>query len=236
MIGADTSDVISAILEASPEIESLNVFEYEHPSLIQERLQLTLDEQQLVSAAMELRAHTVMPFWEALLLTCFEKPTGYERIMSEALYHQHHRSSLSRISRQAVAAGQLKKCARVDYVNPQSLSSLVQVQGGKEMHLVLLDFHCPETHYNDRLVSQACRLLFSGKVFVLASGESYHAIGEYIVSWKVLQGLLTKSLLLAPIVDARYIAHQLLEHACALRIGSSGIKVRRPTVKMVLAG
>ena len=37
-------------------------------------------------------------------------------------------------------------------------------------------------------------------------------------------------------VDARYIAHQLLEHACALRIGSSGIKVRRPTVKMVLAG
>lgn len=234
MIGTETPDIVVAILKANPRIQSINVFDYEHPLLLQERIQLTSEERLQIEEARATRARTGIPFWEALLLSCFNSPFGYERILREALFHQSHRSALVPLSRQAVESGQLHRLARTAVAGARSLSSIVQVNGGEEMHLLLMDFHCPESPLNDRLVTNACRLLFSGTVFILASGESYHAIGARIVEWSELQEVLGRSLLLAPIVDTRYVGHQLIERACGLRFSTAASKAQRPTVKTIL--
>jgi hypothetical protein len=180
-----------------------------------------------------LRRELHLPFWEALLLASFGSE-GSERLLEESLYHQSHRAQLKLVSRADVLAGALRASDYGSPARPISLSSLLTFDDGTDGHLPMLDFHCPESDANDRLVARACRLLFVGPVFVLASGESYHGIASTPVAWADLQRLLIKSLLAAPVVDSRYVAHQLLEGACALRISPSLATEGPPTVKMVL--
>jgi hypothetical protein len=107
MVGAETGDVLLALLRSNPEIEAVNVFDYDHPPLLQERLRMTPEERVLVNTALEARRQTNLPFWEALLLACFDQPSGYERLLDHALYHQRHRNELVTVTRAAVEAGAL---------------------------------------------------------------------------------------------------------------------------------
>lgn len=102
------------------------------------------------------------------------------------------------------------------------------------MQLPLLDFHCPETSENDTLVQQVCKELFQNAALVFSSGESYHALGLHSMDDPTFQKFLARSLLFAPIVDARYVAHQLIEGACALRLSASPVKPNQPKLKFAL--
>ena len=100
--------------------------------------------------------------------------------------------------------------------------------------LPLLDFHCPESTENDHLISDVCKQLYRGAALVFSSGESYHTLGLDPLDEQGFRDFLTRSLLFAPIVDARYVAHQLIEGACALRLNSSMEKPNRPRLKFTL--
>lgn len=55
--------------------------------------------------------------------------------------------------------------------------------------------------------------------YILDSGSSYHFIGIDIISYYDYMRLLYNAYLLSPITDGRWIAHQLIEESCNLRIG-----------------
>ena len=168
------------------------------------------------------------------MLSCFGEKRDYTRLLRETTFHQSPADSIRRISRDDVLIGHLTQSS--DSTPPGehlSFCSLVEITGGKRKHIPLLDFHCPETCENDKLVSEVCKQITDADVLLFSSGESYHALGLELLEEDGLRRFLTRSLLFAPIVDSRYVAHQLLEGACALRLSYSATKPTRPWLKLL---
>jgi hypothetical protein len=233
--GMPTAEILTSLVSENETISALFIFAYRHPPLLQQRVTLTADENAIIEKAKALRCSSQLPFWEALMLSCFGEARDFTRLLREATFHQSPADSLHRISREEVLAGRL-----AELVDDQpagyhlSFSSRIELVGEGVKQLPLLDFHCPESTENDRLVSDVCYQLYRGMTLVFSSGESYHALGVGPVDEHGFRDFLTRSLLFAPIVDARYVAHQLLEGACALRLSNSVDKPNRPRLKFFL--
>jgi hypothetical protein len=65
--------------------------------------------------------------------------------------------------------------------------------------------------------------------YILESGRSYHFYGEQLLDDSQWLRFLAESLLFGPVVDRRWVAHQLIESASALRIsaGPNGAPIPR---------
>lgn len=230
-----TTDVLTLLISENHQVSAIFAFTYRHPPLLQQRLALTVDEQTIIAKAKALRETSRLPFWEALMLSCFGEHRDCTRFLEEAAFHQSPRDSLMRISRDEVLSGRLAELSIEQLPGYHlSFSSRIEMNGHEVRNLPLLDFHCPENTENDRLVSEVCRQLFRRETLVFSSGESYHALGLDTLGENEFREFLTRSLLFAPIVDARYVAHQLLEGACALRLSHSNEKPSRPRLKFVV--
>lgn len=232
--GMPTAEILTLLVSENKTISAIFAFSYRHPALLQQRLALTADENTIIAKATALRSSSGLPFWETLMLSCFDEPHDFTRLLQEATFHQSHADSLLRISRDEVLAGRL-----ADLVTAQpaghhlSFSSKIELGGAGTKQLPLLDFHCPESVENDRLVTEVCKQLYRDTTLVFSSGESYHALGLGPLDEHGFRNFLTRSLLFAPIVDARYVAHQLLEGACALRLSNSADKPSLPRLKFI---
>lgn len=234
-IGTLPSEALEGLVESNPGIAGIFVFSYQHPPLLQQRLALTLEERPILEKALAVREKTALPFWDAVMLSCFDEPRDFRRLLAEATFHQTHRASMIRITRADVLSGHLTKLALTKLPRGvRSFSSLVETSDRRLAHLHLLDFHCPETVRNDRLVVAVCDHLFRSPTLVFVSGESYHAIGLELLDEAALRNFLIKSLFFTPIVDRAYVAHQLLEGACALRLNSSATQPNVPTLRLFI--
>lgn len=230
-----TSEILQLLVSLNHNISAIFAFAYKHPMLLQQRLTMSHDENAIVEKAKILRNASRLPFWESLMLSCFDEKRDYVHLLQEATFHQPHTNSFFRISRAEVHAGQLDQLMK-DLLPGYhlSFSSRVELGCGEIRHIPLLDFHCPENINNDRLVSEVCKQLNLSRALVFASGESYHALGLELIDALGFRDFLTRSLLFAPIVDARYVAHQLLDGECALRLSHSTDKPNRPRLKFIL--
>ena len=230
-----TVEALKCLVLENSEISAIFTFTYLHPKLLQQRIVPTADEERILARALVLRSEARLPFWESLLLSCFGESRDYSRLLREAQFHQSNANSLLRISRDDVIAGRLDEMANAQPAGYHlSLSSKIELTGGAIRQLALLDFHCPENAVNDRLVAEVCKLLLKYTSLVFSSGESYHMLGLCLLDERAFREFLTNSLLFSPIVDARYVAHQLLEGSCALRLSSSLQKPIRPWMKFIV--
>lgn len=230
-----TSEILMLLVSANRTVSAIFAFEYQHPLLLQERLALTPGENEILAKAISLRSVSRMPFWEALMLSCFGEQRDFTRLLQEATFHQSHGDSVIRISRDEILAGHLDELMNAQSAGHHlSFSSRIEIGADGTKQLPLLDFHCPESAENDRLVSDVCKQLYRDTALVFSSGESYHALGLDLLDEHGFRDFLARSLLFAPIVDARYVAHQLLEGACALRLSNSADKPKRPRLKFIL--
>ena len=88
---------------------------------------------------------------------------------------------------------------------------------GDIAHLLLLDFHITVSEENGRLCNAIlAELNLSGNLF--DSGKSYHFISDTLFKEEEFLNVLYNCLLFAPIIDRAWIAHQLIEKSCCLRI------------------
>lgn len=233
--GMPTAEILKLLVSENQAISAIFAFAYQHPRLLQQRLAFTNDENAILAKATWLRGSSQLPFWEALMLSCFGEQRDFTRLLKEASFHQSHADSLLRISRDEVLAGRLEELMAAQPTGSNlSFSSKIELSGAKTKQLPLLDFHCPESSENDRLVSEVCKQVYHDTTLLFSSGESYHAFGLNALDEHGFRDFLSRSLLFAPIVDARYVAHQLLEGACALRLSSSVDKPRCPRLKLIL--
>src|SRR5208282_912323 len=100
-----------------------------------------------------------------------------------------------------------------------ALSSRVLTKRREVLHLPMLDFHCPASRENEVLVKAVIgEIGLEG--YIAKSGASYHFYGCTLVDEQSLITILGKSLLFCPIIDRAWIAHQLIERACGLRISA----------------
>jgi hypothetical protein len=238
LIGLSAPRALAVVLSSLKEIEEVYVAECRPLPALQNRLDLTPAERSVVERALEQRKLTGLSFWDAVLLELSDSPDAF-RLLDAAMMHVSflgYERSLSWAS--AVGGGLERTCDEFATTPGASLTLLSEVRcrDGSKRHLPMIDFHSFSSPANQRVVEAVAVRLFPEGAIVLASGESYHAYGTQLLSEIEFRRLLGRALLFAPIVDRAYMAHQLIEGRCALRLTAGGGKSRVPTVVAVVGG
>jgi hypothetical protein len=210
----NSAGVINEILMNNPTIVQIELLEYPLKKVLQERLELTEPEKKQITRALAIRELIGLPFWESLLLTFFANDKFSERLLVKVKDHNEHVINHRLKVRETCLEDYLKSKSGVNI----ALSSKVELAGGEERHIPLLDFHCPNTPNNLVLASEVIYQLDIGGGYLLESGDSYHFYGITLFTKDDFIRFMGLALQYSPIVDKTWIAHQLREMASALRI------------------
>lgn len=181
---------------------------------------LSQREKALIADGESIRRKTTLPFWETLMLCAMKAPEAPREVLRQALFHNREVIWTRAVSRLDVLSGGLSAiCDGCDSDVLIAMSSEVECQGGYLAHVPQIDFHCPDTTRNLRLVEEVVTCLqLTG--YVLRSGKSFHFLGTRLLHPEEFVRLMASILLFSPITDRAWVAHQLIEGKSALRISA----------------
>lgn len=207
-----TRDIIQHIILKYPEIETLNLIKLGATKDLKGSSDIWSErDEKLYQQALLLRKNYSIPFWSAIMTSMVS--SGY---ISE--------NSLSHVSLHNVNISLMKvnssNFQHISITDEMGINSCVRLSNGLEMHIPMLDFRVEYSDKNTLLVRKVCsKLIEEDSGYLLCSGKSYHYIGNCLLDYKDLVKFLGKALLYSPIVDDTWIAHQLIEGSCTLRLG-----------------
>jgi hypothetical protein len=220
----DIREVLPTLLDALPDVLSCTFARLRVPPVMQNRLPDESRLRPLVRAALQLRNRYDFPFWDGLLLNSERDGVVPAEILDGATFHQPIGAALGTT---VVQASELTRQI-VDELGRDRLKgeivvvlSKVELSNGRGAHVPMLDFALPRSSSNDKTVrAMLSRLGIPG--VVLSSGNSYHFYGLRLFSNATMRKFLGSALLLSPLIDHRWVAHQLIEGQCALRVSPNG--------------
>jgi len=199
---------------------------------IQARQSLDPSWRAVIDEALVIRDAQDVPFWDALISLCStrEIPPALRR---EALYHNASGGRAWDLVPSDDLGDLLRRRAnRLAVGEVLALSSEVQCEDAGRMQIPMLDFRWEPTPENQHIIEAMLGDL--GVPGLLAdSGNSFHFFGAELLGIQETVRFLGLALLCGPMVDRRWIAHQLIEGSCALRISSRDPRGRpesEPTV------
>lgn len=227
--GGRISSVLGLIFSANPTIESFTAVEYVDPPLIQERL-AGIENTLIFEQGVKMRQETLLPFWDSVLAQALHGSMDAHQIVEAALFHNTQPEVSHRI--EAVnAEKQMDSLLSGKWRGSTlALSSGVTLSDGSRRHIPMLDFHIPANDVTYSTVVKCLNSLAVGKFAIVDSGKSFHAYGMTLLDASGLRDFLSRALLLSPIVDTRYIAHQLRDNQCKLRVAATPRKPTEPRV------
>lgn len=177
------------------------------------------------SPAFEDRAHSLQQ----------EGPSILDRVAQEAVRHVPLDGRRIVLPRARVGREALGRLA--DPLSPQKVlgvRSRISAAGQPARHLPMMDFKISPSPLGLVQVHAALRSLGEERGVLLESGQSYHYYGFRPLNRDRWLAFLGRCLLLAPLTDARYIAHRLLAGECTLRLTASERKPKVPRVVAML--
>jgi hypothetical protein len=238
LLGVDASRALAVLLSSFRDVEEVYLAECRPLPSLQTRRHLNATERIVFERALEYRKSTGLAFWDAVLLELCVTPEAIP-LLDEVSKHVTFRGKERSLSwASAVSNGLEQACAQFTATADESLVFLSEMRcrDGSKRHLPMIDFHAARSVPNERVVTAVAKRLFPEGAILLESGESYHAYSTKLVSETDFRCFLGRALLFAPIVDRTYIAHQLIEGRCALRLTAGGTKSRVPTVVALIPG
>jgi hypothetical protein len=192
-------------------------------------------EQLTVERGLRLRAEVGISFWDAVLLRSIDLANPPQNLLGAAGRHSPSVVPVD-IGLDADLTSTLRSLADDQQGQAIDLRSRVQMADGGVRHLPMLDFRRPSVESAVNLIVAVVSNLDVGAGFVLWSGSSFHFLGARLISTAALQTFLGRALLYAPLVDSRWIGHQLIEGVCSLRISKSQGHPHAPRVVATIAG
>jgi hypothetical protein len=216
----DAIEMLADVLQRNTEICGIDVFRPPVAALMQERGVLTEADFEIVERAKQLRDRLKLPFWDAAMLVCghTDGPAPSTALFHAALHHNPSLQGRQRIVRDEFTSEFLRNVAYSVGSNEMvAVLSRVQLSNGLTKHIPMLDFHIG-TSVAAVDTAQAVLNTLGLHGFLLHSGKSYHFYGDTLIEEYELVPLLARASLFGPIVDRAWIAHQIIEGACALRI------------------
>ena len=214
--------ILADLVGAIPQIDQVQVASFAYPQPIQERANdLTPKVRARILAVAEDRRRHGGSFWDRLLERTLEDdqelPTA---LLAAAEYHQSFTNA--RWSRWLRNDGKLEVALvdAVSSVTDQSfvvMRSNVRLDDGTLAHLPMLDLRLQSSPVHDQPALQLAQWLLPDALLI-DSGSSYHVYGRATITPFELVEFLGRALQFSPLVDRRWIAHQLRERCCALRI------------------
>jgi hypothetical protein len=231
LLGLSATQVVESLPDLLPDITRYNLISYTPRDGVDRRVR------RMAAADPSLRK------LEAVAPEILETITGLAGAISAANDQTggilkemlRHDDSKEKLPESAIDASALKRfglapiLARLSPDQGLGLCSDVVLRDGYA-HLPLLDFSLIPSTKNVALVQEAARALMLPHAIVLESGRSYHVYGLSLLSHDDWVNFLTRALLLAPMVDVRYIAHRLLAGHAVLRINATSAKPMEPRV------
>ncbi len=169
-----------------------------------------------------------MPFWDAVLLVC------HENVPTALLQAAQHHVSVARTSKgQTVTREQVRDealkhlCQNKGKSNWVGMTSEVVLNDGSAAHIPMLYFRCRISPVNRNLVAEVARQLLPGGGIILEAGMAYQAYGKQTIPPKDFAPWLGRALV-GNVVNHRYIAHQLIDGKCSVRISAGNSKNSLP--------
>lgn len=209
----DTIDLVDELIRNNQDVDLFTFSKYPMQTLVQGRAGLRKADEEHINNAIDIRNKLRLPFWDALMLSIFDKDDVSEALISSALNHNPNVKII-----RTREMGEVRSFIDLNKQDNISLNSEVFFKNQIVKHLFMLDFHIYPSKNNLSIVCQVLdALALHG--YILNSGESYHFVSDSFFDKEQLIDLLAKSLLFSPIVDRAWIAHQILERSCSLRVG-----------------
>ncbi len=228
LLGCQASVAYRSLLLRHDSVQSANLFVYDAPPSMQERISVSPAEAGIIAHANDMRAGTGIPFWDALFATCAVQGRCTGAILEATFFH-NGQGTPSPVSRAQIKAGILEQAVR-GARRTLALGSRLTGSQGSAGHLGFLDFHCDVNVANCRIVRDICHTLMPAGFLILDSGGSFHACTTNLLSDDERVTMLARALLASPVVDARYIAHQLMQDSSSIRISRGGKAGNLPIV------
>jgi hypothetical protein len=211
----DTIEIIKNIIHSNIEVKNIYLHYFPTPKGIEDRVKFGTIERQQFNNAIQIKEAAKISFWESLMLSFFNREHFSEDILHQMLNH-HTRRDKFPVGREEVLDGYLEQYR--DLNDNVAINSKVQMNDGKIKHLVLLDFHIPATPLNQKVVESVLYSFNLSNGYLLKSGKSYHYVSNFVVSKIRLNQILNRSLFYSPIIDKYWVAHQLMDKSCSIRI------------------
>ena len=205
-----TKDCILEICAVNRNITHITIAQFgKQKNINSELTDWSRKEQENFDFALDMRSKYNLPFWNGIMLASVAGNTSSTECIMAAMRH-----NINCIT--TVSPEDLSKISVSDNIG---INSRVILADGSEKHIPMLDFHIRYSEQNTPIVSQICSIIDPNGGYILNSGHSYHYIGKVPVSTDELIDMLAKAQFFAPITDSIWIAHQILERACTLRLG-----------------
>lgn len=201
---------------ASNAVDTIRTFEYSDAPPIQDALPRGPTRDETVRRASSLADSIGVSFREALLILLLK--SGPEpNILRAVMRHNQPRLQTVHIGPDPVADLEALVAGRAAGRHV-AIASEVQI-GDRTAHIAMLDFRVPAgTEIGSRLAMEVLDALKAPPGSLLASGASFHFLSSLLVSSRELWTIVGKSLLFSPLIDQGWVAHQMIEGVCALRI------------------
>ena len=218
VIGCDAPKFIQFLIQGIPQIKTIKLFRPPVSRPIQQDPSISVMEQSLIAHGLAIREELSLPFWDSLLLYVSTHTMKVQGVLKRATLHNPQDMDSVPMLQDDCTETRLREIIEVLSVGRiLAISSKISTKQGDVLHLPMLDFHYPASPDNDSLVKDIIMEIGVGG-YIAKSGRSYHFYGRTLVDEQSLITILAKSLLFCPIIDRAWIAHQLLERACGLRI------------------
>jgi hypothetical protein len=209
----NTLEVVSQILKLNADIEELNFVELRNSEAVQNTIRNSIAEKEQINKALEIRNEHHFSFWDSLCST-FVNNNNYSKVLLSNVFHHNYNKTEIPISRRLFPNIHKK----LEHDKNYAIISRVLCKDKQIFHIPFIDFHCSSNEKNTMLATDIIHILKLGPGYLLDSGKSFHFIGKKLINESELTSYLGKLLMYNPIIDKSWIAHQLIEKTCALRI------------------
>jgi hypothetical protein len=184
---------------------------------IQDDIAIDSRQRELIAGALRIRKSTGIPFIEAVMLRMLA--TAPEpRLLIAVSRHFAYPLRLHRIRAERPINALRHVLANRDPQKMLVLSSKVTLASGVTRHLPMLDFRFAASSRNQKLITAVLSALDASPGYLLTSGGSYHFYGRNLLTTTRMRQFLSRTLFYNPIVDKAWVAHQLFQDYCGLRI------------------
>lgn len=188
---------------------------------VQRRVRGAERSEELIEEARDIREESGTPFWHALFLAGERTETGVPTaILKSALFHQApSEGEIIGLRLGPDTADHLAELSGgLQGRDALAVLSRVLLPSGEERYLPMLDFTSKSDLVGSAATVQAAVEVLELPGLLVSSGRSFHFYGSRLVTKEEQIDFWARALLLTPIVDERWIAHQLRAGEAALRI------------------
>lgn len=229
--GTDIRDALPVLVQnAFSQDATIDLYAMPTPRRAQTRLRDSEPAQPLIEAARTRRHEHGIPFWDALLSTAVERgPDIPDEIALSALYHQDVKTSGRRLRFKATSLDRQTIDHEIGQLQEREFlmvrSASLEEPG---LHLPMLDLHISSDGAAAEGAARKLLAHLGEPGYLFNSGRSFHFYGSRTIPWAEMALFLARAQLLSPVVDTRWVAHQLIEQCAALRISHGRERQQMP--------